>query len=434
MKKINFLSPFQNFVKIESFSGILLFSATLIALIWANSPLAYLYESLWQYKIGFHIADFALDKPLILWVNDGLMAIFFFLIGLEIKRELLIGELNSARKAALPFFAAIGGMIIPVGFYLLLNTNPEARVGWGIPMATDIAFSLAILKLLGNRVPLSLKVFLTAFAIVDDLGAVMIIGIFYSSGINWAMLASGLGILAVFYWLAFRQIYLKYLLFLAAAVVWVLFLKAGLHPTLAGVLAAFAVPIRQKIDSATYLGMLDQIVDAFRNSPNSSKVILSKDQLQQLDYLEDWTEQVQSPLQNLEHKLHSVVAYFIMPVFALANTGIAFGGGSVIEQSLVITLALSLFFGKSIGVVVFTFIGTSLKLAELPESVNKWQILGVGLLSGVGFTMAIFIGTLAFEGMPARVDSAKIGILVGSLLSGIGGYLVLRFASRASAE
>ncbi|MEM6805938.1 MAG: Na+/H+ antiporter NhaA [Bacteroidota bacterium] len=434
MKENKFLTPFQKFVKVESFSGILLFSATLIALIWANSPWADVYQSLWQYKVGFQSDGFALNKPLILWVNDGLMAIFFFLIGLEIKRELLIGELNSLRKAALPFFAAMGGMFIPILCYFLFNSNPETSVGWGIPMATDIAFSLAILKLLGNRVPLSLKVFLTAFAIVDDLGAVMIIGIFYSSGLDWSLLSIGLAILVILYSLSYLRFYLKYLVFLAGALVWLLFLKAGIHPTLAGVLVAFAVPIRQKIDIASYSDRLVQIVDAFRSSPKESSNLLSKEQIKHLDQLDTWTEEVQSPLQSLEHTLHGWVAYFIMPIFALANTGIMFGGGMALDQSLILSISLSLLLGKSLGVVLFSFLGIALNLAELPKDVNRLQILGVGLLSGVGFTMAIFIAGLAFGSAPEFIDSAKIGILLGSLVAGVLGYVVLRLSSNPDKE
>ncbi len=423
-------TPFQKFVKIESFSGILLFSATIIALIWANSPLSYIYESLWQYEIGISLQSFELSKPLILWINDGLMAIFFFLIGLEIKRELLIGELNSLRKATFPIFAAIGGMLIPITLYIILNRNPEASHGWGIPMATDIAFSLAILKLLGNRVPLSLKVFLTAFAIVDDIGAVLVIAIFYSSGIKWLLLAVALLLLLFLFFLSYRKIHVKYVILIFGIAIWILFLKAGIHPTVAGVLLAFTIPIRQRIDVRTYSKKLYSIVDDIKLSTENESHILSKEQIEKIDHLEDWTNKVQSPLQLLEHRLHNWVAYFIMPVFALSNAGVAFGKNMNLDYSIVFTIAICLFAGSFIGVTLMTFIGVKLKLTELPKDINYKQILGVAFLGGVGFTMSIFIANLAFVGNDTFIDSAKVGILFGSFISGLTGYIVLRFSSR----
>lgn len=423
------VTPFQKFVKIESLSGILLFSATILALVWANSPFAHLYNSLWDYKLGIGTEDFALNKPLILWVNDGLMTIFFFLIGLEIKRELLIGELNSPRKAAFPFFAAIGGMVIPVGLFLLLNNNPETLDGWGIPMATDIAFSLAILNLLGKRVPISLKVFLTAFAIVDDLGAVLVIAIFYSSGIEWALLAYAAGLLVILFTLSYWRIYSKYLFALSGLVVWFLFLKAGIHPTIAGVLMALTIPIRQRIGVNVYTRKVSGILEGIKFEEGRKGPVLSDNQIEQLDDLEDWTSLVQSPLQHLEHRLHNWVAYLVMPIFALANAGIAFSSDMHLESALILNVIVGLFIGKGIGVSLFALGAVKLKLAVLPEGVNYKNIVGVALLAGVGFTMSIFISNLAF-GESDFTDSAKVGILIGSLISGITGYLFLFFWSK----
>ena len=313
------ITPFLKFVKIESLSGILLFGATVLAIIWANSPYSYLYESLLQYKIGINTQDFKLIKPLILWVNDGLMAVFFFLIGLEIKRELLIGELNSFKKASFPFFAAIGGMLIPIGLFIILNKNPDTSDGWGIPMAADIAFSLAILKIVGNRVPLGLKIFLTAFAIIDDIGAVLIIAVFYSSSINWVLLAIALVLILILSYLSYHKIYLKYLYFIFGIIIWFLFLKAGIHPTVAGILMAFTIPIRRKIDVKTYINKLYEIANKIKGTNDNKKHILSKEQIEHIDNLETCTHRVQSPLQQLEHTLHGWVAYFIIPVFALSN-------------------------------------------------------------------------------------------------------------------
>jgi NhaA family Na+:H+ antiporter len=423
------ITPFQKFVKIESFSGILLFTATLIALIWANSPLSHLYESLWQYNIGITSTHFTLNKPLILWINDGLMAVFFFLIGLEIKRELLIGELNTIRKASFPFFAALGGMLVPVALFFLLNDNQSTSNAWGVPMATDIAFSLAILNLLGKRIPIGLKIFLTAFAIVDDLIAVLVIAIFYSGDIQWILLAYAAIPLALLTFLSVKRIYFPYFVFLMGILVWYLFLKAGIHPTVAGVLMALTIPIRQKINVKTYSDKLMNIATGIEDSC-TKRPILTNQQIEQIDNLEDWTHQVQSPLQHLEHKLHNWVAYFIMPVFALSNAGIIFSGDMNLEMPLVINIALCLIIGNSIGVSLMSFVGVKLKISELPQGVSKLQVIGIAFLAGIGFTMAIFIANLAFISNPEFIDSAKIGILIGSFTSGVLGYLILLFASK----
>ncbi|MEM6772005.1 MAG: Na+/H+ antiporter NhaA, partial [Bacteroidota bacterium] len=430
MIKDYLLTPFQKFVKLESFSGILLFSATILAMIWANSPYGDSYQELWNTKIGFGTEDFGLNKALILWINDGLMAIFFFLIGLEIKREILVGELNSIRKATFPIFAAMGGIIVPYGLYLLLNERPETAGGWGIPMATDIAFTLAILKALGKSVPLGLKIFLTAFAIVDDLCAVLIIAIFYSGGIQWTLVMISLAILAVLYFLSYRGYHSKYLIFVAGLVIWVLFLKSGIHPTIAGVLLAFAIPIRRKIDTSTLMEELRGIADKFGKNPPVPGKDLNNEQLSYIAEMEDLLDDYHSPLQALEHRLHGWVAYFIMPIFALANAGIAFSAGMEVDTSLVFTIAITLFVGKCIGISLFSFIALKLGLAELPDKVGTWQIVGVAILAGVGFTMSIFIANLAFADSTTLVDSAKIGIIIGSLVSGIVGAVVLKLAGR----
>ncbi|MTB53296.1 Na+/H+ antiporter NhaA [Lewinella sp. W8] len=416
----------QKFIQVESFSGLLLFGATILAIVWANSPWGYLYESLWGYELGVQVTKFELIKPLILWVNDGLMAIFFFLIGLEIKRELMVGELNSAKKAVFPVLAAIGGIALPGLIFVFLNGNPETLKGWAIPMATDIAFSLAIIKLLGDRVPLNAKIFLTALAIVDDLGAVMIIAIFYSTGIKWTLILIAMGLLAVLYVLSYRDLFSKHLLLLVGIAVWTLFLKAGIHPTIAGVLLAFAVPIRQKMRFSDFAASLDDITNRLRltNDPDSS--VLTDQQIGYIDELDEWTNEVQSPLQYLEHKLHDWVAYLIMPIFALANAGVTLSAGSSLNLNLVLTIAAALVIGKSLGIFGMSKVALATGVSTLPEGVSQRQIWGVSLLAGVGFTMAIFIANLAFRDNPTMLDSAKIGILIGSLLAGFLGYLILR--------
>lgn len=430
MTKPAWLTPIQKFMKIESFSGILLFSTTLLALTWANSPLGSYYTALWDLKIGIGSGDFGIDKPLILWINDGLMAIFFLLIGLEIKRELLIGELNSLRKATFPLFAAIGGMLVPLLVFVFTNGNKATSNGWAIPMATDIAFSLAILKLLGKTVPTSLKIFLTAFAIVDDLGAVLIIAIFYSTGVSWLLIIYALVILAILFYLSYKGLYSSYVTFFLGIVVWILFLKSGIHPTIAGVLLAFTIPIRQKIDAPLFYDSLKSIANSIAAEEKNNQHVLSKSQIEQMDNLEELVGKFHSPLQHLEHKLHSWVAYFIMPVFALANSGIVFGSDMQIDSSLIISIALALFLGKLIGVSFFSSLALRLKLAELPEGVNFTQIVGVAILAGVGFTMSIFIANLAFVDNSTFMDSAKIGIIVGSLISGVVGAVILRYGKK----
>jgi len=419
------LSPYQKFVQIESFSGILLMAATIIALIWANSPFSESYQSLWQYKIGFKTQDFELYKPLILWVNDGLMAIFFFLIGLEIKREFLIGELNSIKKVAFPLFGALGGMLVPVGIFILLNQNPETFKGWGVPMATDIAFSLAVLKLLGNKVPLSLKIFLTAFAIVDDLGAVLVIALFYSGSIKFGLLITAIILLSFLYFLSFRGFYSKFLMVLLGIIIWTLFLKAGIHPTLAGVLLAFSIPISQKIRTPEFVENLETITNNIKMASILKKPILSKEQINEIDNLEDWSTKYQSPLQHLEHNLHDWVAYFIIPIFALANAGVVINGDIDLDTALVINIVVCLIIGKSVGISSIIFLAKKIKLVEVPTDISSRQIIGVSFLAGIGFTMSIFIASLAFIDEPVYLDSAKIGILIGSLISAIIGYIIL---------
>ncbi|MAB37467.1 MAG: Na+/H+ antiporter NhaA [Aequorivita sp.] len=427
MIKRKLLSPFQKFVNLQSSSGILLLATTIIALIWANSAFSESYLSFWNYEIGIVTDSFELKKPLILWVNDGLMAIFFFLIGLEIKREFLIGELNSTKKVMFPLFGAIGGIALPVILYIILNQNPDTLKGWGIPMATDIAFALAILKVLGNRVPLSLKIFLTAFAIVDDLAAVLVIAIFYSSSLNLILLAYALGILAVVYFLSYKGFYFEFFTIVVGFVIWLLFLKAGLHPTLAGILMAFAIPVRQKISTHEFTDQLDTVVKKIKDSTILQKPVLSVEQLHLIEDLEGWSDKYRSPLQHLEHKLHNWVAYLVIPIFALANAGVAISGGEGLETVLIVNIMVCLIIGKSIGISVVIFLARKLKIIEVPADITNKQIIGVSFLAGIGFTMAIFIAGLAFSSSPEYIDSAKIGILIGSFISAIIGYGILRF-------
>ncbi|WP_425421023.1 Na+/H+ antiporter NhaA [Phaeodactylibacter xiamenensis] len=419
-------SPMEKFIKIESLSGVLLFAATIIAVVWANSPFGDSYQAVWGYELGVKMTNFELVKPVILWINDGLMALFFFLIGLEIKRELSVGELNAPKKAIFPLFAAIGGIAFPALVFVLSNNDPEALAGWAIPMATDIAFSLAIMKLLGDRVPLNLKVFLTAFAIVDDLGAVLIIALFYSSGIKWMLILIAFAILGVLFLLTMRGLYSKYLLVVLGVVVWLLFLKAGIHPTIAGVLLAFTVPIHRKVKIPEFMEALDELQEKIIKAPRQENGLLSKAQIEHIDNLDEWTTEVQSPLQRMEHKLHDWVAYVIMPVFALSNAGVTVSTDTALNMNLILGIALALIVGKAVGIFLMSNLALRLGISKLPDGVSRMQILGVSFLAGVGFTMSIFIANLAFKDNPALLDSAKVGILIGSLIAGWTGFLILR--------
>lgn len=428
------LSAFQKFDRAQSLGGILLFGATILALIMANSQLSGLYENLREIPFGIEFNNFSLTKPLILWINDGLMAIFFFMIGLEIKRELMVGELNSPSRAALPLIAAVGGMAFPIIIYLILNRNPEASHGWGIPMATDIAFSLTILKLLGKRVPIGLKVFLAAIAIIGDLGAVIVITLFYGSSIDWSILAWAVIPMSILVVLNLLNYFPKYFHLLCGLIIWYLFLKSGLHPTTAGAFLAFTIPLRQRTDAKTFSWKISEIADGIRETNTEYKPLLTSVQMERIDELEEWTERVQSPLQHLEHVLQNWVAYFIIPVFAFFNAGVAFSSEIQPDINLVTALALSLFLGKSFGVMFFSFVSIKLRFASLPDEVSFGQIAGISILAGVGFTMSMFIANLAFADALILMDSAKIGILTGSLVSGVAGYMVLRYCRQRNSQ
>ena len=423
----------KHFIKLETSSSIILFVVSIVAIIWANSSYGYLYQELWYHKftIGFADTEFHLSKQLILWINDGLMAIFFFVIGLEVKREILVGELTTLRKASLPIFAAIGGMFFPVLIFLVLNSGKVGGEGWGIPMATDIAFTLGILKILGKRVPLGLKIFLTAFAIVDDIGAVLVIAVFYSANIQWDLIAYAMLIYGVLAFLSYRRIYSVYLDFIIGCIIWILFLKSGIHPTIAGILMAFTIPNNRKVDLSKYLKLVHLQLGVFKNSKSESKVLMSNEQMQAIDSLESINDSVNSPLQHLEHTLHGWVSYIIMPIFALANAGVVISFSGLEGTSHIsLNIALALVLGNTIGIMLMSYIGVKLKLADLPEGVNFTQLVGVSLLGGLGFTMSLFIANLAYTD-ESLIMASKMGIITGSLVAGLLGYLVLRFSLKS---
>jgi NhaA family Na+:H+ antiporter len=421
------LSPFQEFFQQEASSGILLIIATIIALIWANSPWAESYIHLWETKFTVSFGAFGISKDLLHWINDGLMAVFFFVVGLEIKREVLVGELASPRQAILPIVAAIGGMAIPAGFYLLFNANGPASSGWGIPMATDIAFALGVLSLLGKRVPLSLKIFLTAVAIVDDLGAVLVIALFYTSELVWISLLVGAGFLITLIIMNKLGVRSPLVYSLLGLGLWVAFLKSGVHATIAGVLLAMIIPVRTRINTEEFISHAGFFLDEFRKhgKPGES-VLTNKDQRSAILAIEVAAEHAQTPLQRLEHMLHPWVSYFIMPVFALANAGVSLKGNilSVITQPVTLGILAGLVLGKQIGVFLASYLAVKLKWADLPSGMTWGRLYGLAWLAGIGFTMSLFIAGLAFVNSEF-LSSAKTGILIASLISGIAGAVIL---------
>jgi NhaA family Na+:H+ antiporter len=380
-------SMISRFLRLESASGLLLMGAAVLALLLDNSPLAWLYDGLLEVPMSVRIGALKLDKPLLLWINDGLMAVFFLLVGLEIKREVLKGELSSRATAALPALAAVGGMVAPALVFLAVNQDmPDNLRGWAIPAATDIAFALGILKLAGPRVPLSIKVFLTALAIIDDLGAIVIIAIFYTSQLSITSL--GLAVLFAVGLFALNRLgvvrYTPYVLLGIA--LWVCVLKSGVHATLAGVVMALAIPLRSSGEN-------------------------------------------DSPLERMEHALHPWVAFLVMPVFAFANAGVSLAGLTLgdLFAPLSLGIAAGLIVGKQAGVFFMTWLAVVSGIAKRPAQASWAQVYGASLLAGVGFTMSLFIGSLAFEG-PEYASAVRVGVLSGSFVCGLLGYIVMRYA------
>jgi NhaA family Na+:H+ antiporter len=420
-------SLLQDFLQTEASGGILLLLCAVVALAWANSPYAHLYFELWEQTITIGAGRAVISKSLLHWINDGLMALFFFVVGLEIKREVISGELNTARKAALPIAAAAGGMIVPALIYLLVNRGTANLHGWGVPMATDIAFALGVLALLGSRVPFALKVFLAAIAIVDDLGAVLVIAFFYTNSVSWPALLAAAGCFAAL--LALNKLGARHAALYAVVGVclWLAVLQSGVHATIAGLLVALAVPGRRRIDAASFLHRGRDLMDEFAHDLRADESEPTSAQQDAVFSLEEACEQVQTPLARFEHELNPWVAYLIVPLFALANAGVALQGGlgAALGSPVTMGVALGLLIGKPIGVTLASWLAVKIGLATLPEEVHWRHIGGVACLCGIGFTMALFISGLAF-GDAAHMDSAKIGILAGSLLSGLLGWALLR--------
>mgnify|MGYP001814372024 FL=1 len=379
----------RNFLQMESAGGVVLMGAAALALVAANSPLADYYDLFIETPVEVRVGGLEIAKPLLLWVNDGLMAVFFFLVGLEVKREILEGELSRPSNVLLPALGAVGGIVAPVGLYVLFNYGDRVGMnGWAIPAATDIAFALGILMILGKRVPLSLKVFLVSLAIFDDLGAIVIIAVFYSSNLSINALVVASVCLLILAYLNWRHVSAVPAYVLVGLVMWVAVLKSGVHATLAGVVLAMFIPMRSK------------------------------------------QEPERSPLRELEHDLHTVVAFAVLPLFAFVNAGISFAGMSFADllHPVSLGIATGLFVGKQLGVFLLCLMAIKLGIAKLPDGASLGSLYGVAILSGVGFTMSLFIDTLAFQNLPADTVfdfDARLGILLGSIASGVLGYIVL---------
>jgi NhaA family Na+:H+ antiporter len=423
-----FLSPFATYFNTEAASGVVLMAAALLALAWANSPWSRAYFDLWQVKATAGIGSLVIEKPLLLWINDGLMAVFFFLVGLEIKREILIGELSSVRKAALPIVAAIGGMVVPALLYTAVNAGGDGQRGWGIPMATDIAFALGVLNLLGSRVPLSLKVFLAAVAIVDDIGAVLVIAVFYSESVQWALVGFGFGILGVLGLLNRAGVRNPMFYVVLGIVLWVLFLKSGIHATVAGVLLALTIPARVHLVPGEFAKESHEALEVFDKAGDGKeeRILMNEDQQSAVYALEQACERVQMPLQRIEHGLQPYVAFLIVPIFALANAGVILNANAIgsLGEPIGLGVLLGLVLGKPIGVLLAAWIAVKSGLASLPARVGWRQMAGVGVLAGVGFTMSLFITDLAFVD-PKNIEAAKLSILLASIVAGVVGYTLL---------
>jgi len=422
------LGPMQEFIQQSQSSGIILLLMTVIALVIANSPLHAGYTALLEMQVGITAGPLVLEESVLHWVNDGLMALFFFVVGLEIKREMLVGELANLRAATLPILAAVGGVLVPAGIYALLNAGGDGAHGWGVPMATDIAFALGCLALLGDRVPVGLKVFLTAVAIVDDLMAVLVIAVFYAGGLHLVWLGVGLGVLLLLVLVNLFGIRSPLIYASLGVLVWLAFLHSGVHATIAGVLVAMTIPARRQIDAPTFLARVRGILRQFEESPSEGTQQHAVEvQQSAVIELEEVCEQVQAPLQKMEHALHGWVAFAIMPVFALANAGVAISAAPLGSESLPVLLGivLGLTLGKPIGIFGACWLAVRTGVAELPQGVTWRHMLGTGVLAGVGFTMSLFIASLAFTSAD-MLATAKLAILLASLLAGVTGFILLR--------
>ena len=426
--------PIKLFMGREKSGGIVLILSVTLAMILANSNIAESYFHFFEQEVGFIVnGEPYLNYSLHHWINDGLMSMFFFVVGLELKREFIGGELADIRNTILPISAAIGGMIVPALIFLSLNIGTPHTMGWGIPMATDIAFALGVVYLLGDKVPVSAKVFLTTLAIVDDLGAVLVIAFFYTSELSVASLLFGLGFLAVMF--IGNRLGIKSLFFYAVlgiGGVWVTFLLSGIHATIAAVLAAFMIPADAKINESVYLKRMKKLTRRFEKEEPNEVRTLEEGQVDVLTHIQHDTEIAIPLLQQLEHKMSPIVTFLIMPIFAIANAGISFTDLSlsdIFSTHVALGVTLGLLLGKPIGIIGATFLMVKMRWATLPSAITRRTLLGLGMLASIGFTMSMFISTLAFTD-ELLMTQAKLGIFLASILGGIGGYVLLNKKSK----
>jgi NhaA family Na+:H+ antiporter len=414
--------PLRDFLNTEAAGGILLLAATVIALVWANSPIADTYNAFWRTEIGLRIADFRLTEDLRHWVNDGLMAIFFFVVGLEIKRELVVGELNDLRKAALPAVAALGGMIVPALIYVFINAGGKGTAGWGIPMATDIAFAVGVLALVGPRCPDSLRLFLLSLAIVDDIGAILVIALFYSGGIQGWWLLAAVILIGVVAEMRRRRIWWTPLYVVIGVAAWLATFEAGIHATIAGVALGLISPARP----ADPEGADDAIAEATTFTRDPGPAAIRRVTIQ--------AQEAVSVAERLEHRLHPWTSYAIVPIFALANAGVRFNTDllrSAVSSPVTLGIVAGLVIGKLVGITTFSWAATRTGIARLPEGMSWRHLIGGAATAGIGFTVSLFIAGLAFDER-SLINDAKIGILAASLVAALLGLAILAGMSRPS--
>ncbi len=428
------LTPFEEFIHRQTTSGLLLMGSAIIALFLANGVFADAYQHLIHTPVSLSIGSWGINMTMHQWVNDGLMALFFFVVGLELKREIMVGELSDLRQAALPIIAAIGGMVVPALIYFAFNHDSEAVHGWGIPMATDIAFAVGALVLLANRVPKALVTFLVALAIADDLGAVLVIALFYTQelSMNWLMLAGLLvAILFTFNFAGIRQV-MPY--FVMAVLLWYALLQSGVHATLAGVLGAFTVPARSKYDPSLFADLINEQIDSFIASRHKDDSLMTNEKLHSIvENLEESVKGVQTPLQQLEKLWHLPVAFIVIPIFAIFNAGIPLQLGSLsdtLSHPVMLGVFCGLLVGKFIGITGACWIALRLGMGQLPTGTRFSQIAAVSVLGGIGFTMSIFITELGFAKQPEFLLMAKTGVLAASLMAGLLGFIWLWWLGR----
>lgn len=430
------INPLQRFINNITTSGIVLFSSALLAIIISNSPWAEQFHHFWEIHFTVGFDGHEITKSLHHWINDGLMAIFFFVVGLELKREIIAGELRDPKNAILPISAAIGGMVCPAIIYLMFNKEGATTSGWGIPMATDIAFALGVLYLLGDKVPLSLKVFLTALAIVDDIGAVLVIAFFYTSDINFASLATGgvfMVVLIVSNIIGVRNS--LYYAIIGIGGLWLAFLMSGVHATIAAVLAAMTIPADVKISEIEYIKKMHLLVTKFDNATPNDVATVTNKQLHIVEDIISYSKGALTPLQRLEHNFHPFVAFVILPIFAFSNAGVTFSGDILgqISSPVFTGVFLGLLLGKVLGVFGLVMLLLKLKWVKLPVGMNNLHLLGAGFLASIGFTMSIFIGGLAFTD-PMYIFEAKMGVLFASVIASIIGFQIIKYANKVASK